>query len=179
MLPPPATRFLRHLPLFLCLCVVASLAAPSTRGDEPADVPTGVQQSDAGITHSFLATGNETFIMGADGEVIWRYPGATRDGWVLESGNVLLAVNKDGKDFPGGGVVEVTREGKVVCRFKGTQSAVNTVQPLGNGKVLLTEAGPTPRLLEVGRNGKVLVDVPLRCQTRDLHLQSRMARKLP
>ena len=135
------------------------------------------QESAAGITHSFLATGNETYIMGGDGEVLWTYPRGTRDGWVLPNGNVLLAVNRDG-DFPGGGVVEVTREGKEVFRFKGTQAEVNTVQPLADGRVLLTEAGEKPRLLEVNREGKILVEVPLKAQTKDTHLQSRMARKL-
>jgi hypothetical protein len=43
---------------------------------------------------------------------------------------------------------------------------------------MLTEAGPKPRLLEVDSNGKILLEVPLQAQTKDLHLQTRMARKL-
>ena len=135
------------------------------------------QESDAGITHSFLATGAETYILSGDGKVVWTYPAGTRDGWVLPNGNVLLALNRT-KDLPGGGAVEVTRGGDVVFRFKGTQSEVNTVQAVGDGRYLLTEAGPKPRLLEVDRDGKVVVEVPLDAQTKDTHLQSRMARKL-
>ena len=127
--------------------------------------------------HAFLATGAETYIMGADGKVRWTYRRGSRDGWVLPDGNVLLAVNRDA-DFPGGGVVLVTPDGKETVLFKGTQAEVNTVQPLDGGRVLLTEAGPKPRLLEVDAAGKVLVDVPLDAQTKDAHLQSRMARKL-
>ena len=130
-----------------------------------------------GPGRAFLATGAETYIMGVDGKVHWSYPRGSRDGWVLPGGNVLLAVNRD-KDFPGGGVVEVAPDGKETVLFKGTQAEVNTVQPLDNGRVLLTEAGPKPRLLEIDRAGKVLVDVPLQAQTDDTHLQSRMARKL-
>ena len=130
------------------------------------------------VTHSFLTTGGETQIIDATGKAIWTYPGGSRDGFVLPNGNVLLAVNK-GKDFPGGGVVEVTRDLKRVFEFKGTQSEVNTAQALANGNVLLTEAGPKPRLLEVTREGKIAVEVPLRAQTANHHLQSRMARKLP
>ena len=44
------------------------------------------------ITHSFLATGGETFIADGEGKIIWQYPLSTRDGWVLDKGNILLAV---------------------------------------------------------------------------------------
>src|SRR5579871_1496567 len=63
------------------------------------------------VTHSFFAAGLETFIVNGDGEVTWRYPHGSRDGWVLPNGNVLLALNKS-KDYPGGAAVEVTRAGK-------------------------------------------------------------------
>ncbi len=129
------------------------------------------------VKHGFLATGGETFIVDGDGKETWKLAMSTRDGWVLDSGNVLLAVSKS-KDFPGGGVIEVNRDGKVLFSFKGTQSEVNTVQPLGDGKVMLTEAGAKPRLLEVDAEGKILVEVPLDAQTKDHHLQTRMARKL-
>jgi hypothetical protein len=129
------------------------------------------------ITHSFLACGTETYILDGAGKVAWRYPASSRDGWVLPNGNVLLALSK-GKDHPGGAAVEVTRGGKVVFTFEGTQSEVNTVQPLDKGNVLLTEAGDKPRLLEVDRDGKILVEVPLSAQTKDHHLQTRMSRKL-
>jgi hypothetical protein len=129
------------------------------------------------ITHSFLATGAETSIRSGDGQVVWRYPQSTRDGWVLPNGNVLLAVSK-GEDYPGGAVVELTREGKKVFEFKGSQSEVNTAQALDNGNIMLSEAGEKPRLLEVDRHGAIVVEVPLSCQTTNHHMESRMARKL-
>ena len=127
------------------------------------------------ITHAFLVTGGETYVQDGDGKVVWSFPKSTRDGWVLPSVKYLLALSKSND---GGAVVEVTPEGKIVFEFKGTQSEVNTVQPLANGNILLTEAGDKPRLLEVTRAGKIAVDVPLQAQTKDHHLQSRMARKL-
>jgi hypothetical protein len=129
------------------------------------------------ITHSFLATGAETRIVSGDGQTIWKYDRGTRDGWVLPNGHLLLALSKD-KDYPGGAVVEVTREGKTVFGWKGTQSEVNTAQALPNGNFLITEAGEKPRLLEVNREGKVAVEVPLACQNTNHHMESRMARKL-
>jgi hypothetical protein len=135
------------------------------------------QQSESGITHSFLATGSETFIVSGEDKIVWTYPRSTRDGWVLPDGNLLLAVNK-GKDFPGGAVVEIGRDGKTRFEFKGTQSEVDTVQPLANGAILLTESGAKPRLLEIDREGKTLVEIPLQCQTKNAHMETRMARKL-
>ncbi len=132
-------------------------------------------EENAKMTHSFLTTGGETYLQDGDGKVIWSFPKSTRDGWVLPNGNLLLAVSRSND---GGSVVEVTREGKTVFEFKGTQSEVNTVQALENGNILLTEAGDKPRLLEVTREGKIAVEVPLQAQTKDHHLQSRMARKL-
>ena len=129
------------------------------------------------ITHSFLATGAETYIRSGDGQILWRYPHSTRDGWVLPNGNVLLAVSK-GDEYHGGAVLELTRDGKKVFEFKGTQSEVNTAQALPNGNIMLTEAGEKPRLLEVDRQGKVVVEFPLSCQTTNQHMESRMARKL-
>jgi hypothetical protein len=131
----------------------------------------------AEITHSFLATGAETYIRSGDGQMLWRYLHSTRDGWVLPGGNILLAVAK-GDEYPGGAVLELTREGKNVFEFKGSQSEVNTVQPLPSGNILLTEAGDKPRLLEVDRQGAILVEVPLSCQTTNHHMETRMARKL-
>lgn len=126
------------------------------------------------ITHSFLATGAETRIVGADGKVTWSYPRASRDGWVLPNGNILLALSGDG-----GAVAEVTRDGKTVFEYRGTQSEVDTVQRLPDGNTLLTESGPHPRLLELDKAGKIVKEVPLTTQLENHHLQQRMTRKLP
>lgn len=124
--------------------------------------------------HSFLATGGETRIV-EKGQVVWTYPRSTRDGWVIGD-KILLAVSKS-KDYPGGAVVEVDRSNKVSFEYKGTQSEVDTVQLLPNGNFLLTEAGPKPRLLEITREGKTVVEIALRTQTGNHHMQQRMSRK--
>src|SRR4051794_27527985 len=142
-----------------------------------AEAPAGKQESSDGIVHGFIAFGAETYFVDSYGRVTWTYPANTRDGWMLPGGNVLLAVSK-GKEFPGGGAVELKPDGTVVWSYKGTQSEVNTVQSIGDGRYMLTEAGPKPRLIEVDRDGKVLVDIALQAQTKDFHLQTRMARKL-
>ena len=117
--------------------------------------------------------------MNADGKVTRTYPANTRDGWMLPNGNLLLAVSKGTKDFPHGGAVEVTPDGRAIWQFAGTQDEVNTVEAVGEGRYLVTEAGDRPRILELDREGKILVDVPIQAQIKDHHLQTRMTRKLP
>ena len=129
------------------------------------------------IAHSFLACGGETFLVDGAGKTVWKYEQSSRDGWVLPNGNILLTLSR-GKAHPGGAVVEVTREGETVFAFEGTQAEVNTAQKLENGNVLLTEAGDKPRLLEVSKEGKIVVEVAIAAQTKDHHLQTRMSRKL-
>jgi hypothetical protein len=130
------------------------------------------------IKHGFLACGNATYIVDQAGKKTWVYAGATRDGYVLPSGKIVLAVNKS-KTHPGGAVVHVDRQsGEEKLIWEGTQSEVNSVQPTAVGTYVITEAGPKPRLVEVDQAGKVLVEFPLQCQTDNHHMQTRMARKL-
>lgn len=135
-------------------------------------------RSEEAIQHKFLATGGQTYLVGADGKNVRDFGESTRDGWVLANGNFLFALSKSPK-YPGGGVREITPDGAKVFEYKGTQSEVNTVQALPGGNYLVGEAGAKPRLLEIDGQGKTLVEVPLQAQTKDHHLQTRMSRKLP
>ena len=128
-------------------------------------------------THSFLACGQKSYIMGADGKTTWTYPHATRDGYRLDDGRLVLTLSK-GKRYSGGAVIEITSDGKETLIWKGTQSEVNAAHPTDSDTFVITEAGSKPRLLEVDRSGKVLVEFPLQCQKANHHLQTRMARKL-
>ena len=49
--------------------------------------------------------------MGEDGKVEWSVDLPASDGWVLPSGNVLLAVYPC-EDYPNGGVAEIERATK-------------------------------------------------------------------
>ncbi len=141
-----------------------------------ASLTLGAAEKRAG--RSFLMLGGLTQIVDASGKATWKYPAATRDGEMLPNGNLLLTLSKN-KAYPGGAVVEVTRDLKVIWEYKGTQTEVNTAILLPNGNIMLTEAGDKPRLLEVARDGSIKVEIPLGCQITNHHMQSRMARKLP
>ena len=129
------------------------------------------------VRHRFLACGSETYIMESDGTKSWTYPSATRDGYVKADGSIILTLNRSGK-YPGGSVVEIGKDGSETLIWKGTQSEVNSAQPLIDGGFLLTEAGETPRLIDLNQNLEIRVEFDLSCQKANHHMQTRMARKL-
>lgn len=126
------------------------------------------------ITHSlFIAGPNFTGIINDAGQVEWDAgEKGARDGFILTSGNALIAWSKE--------VREITRDSKVVFRYalSTDNSEIGTVQRLPSGNTLITELGRKPRLIEVTPAGKVEVDVALQPETDNAHMQTRMARKL-
>ncbi len=147
------------------------------------------QAADPPQTRTILVTGAETYLLevggneGVDpqhnGRILWRYPASTRDGYVLPNGRLLLVLSAGQAPYPGGAVIEVTRDGQTTLRHKGTQAEVNSAHPQPDGGLVITEAGPRPRLIELDASAKVLVEFPLECQLTNAHMQTRMARKLP
>ena len=129
------------------------------------------------LSHSFLACGSKTYVMGEDGKPSWSHPASTRDGYVLNDGTIILTFSKS-KQHPGGAVVQVNTKGKESLIWEGTQSEVNSAQPTANGNLVITEAGPNPRLIEVNPSGKLVLEFPLACQSENHHMQTRMARKI-
>lgn len=147
----------------------------------------GTHAADAtGGSRRILVCGGRTAIVDItpdhpEGVVEWSWPAGTREGWVLPNGNVLLALSKGGST-PKGAAVEIKRgeagsADEIVWRYDGTQEEVNSIQKTPEGTYVLTEAGPTPRLLEIAADGSVKVEFPLVCQKQNAHMQSRMARK--
>ncbi len=128
-------------------------------------------------THGFIAFGQQTYRVDAAGHKSWTYPQATRDGYLLPDGRIVLTLSK-GQRYPGGAVIEISPDGQESLVWNGTQSEVNSAHPTATGTFVITEAGDNPRLLEVDRSGKILVEFPLACQQANHHLQTRMARKL-
>ena len=151
---------------------LAFLVAPSLSAQESA-APFGRQVSNSGIKHSFLIAGTPTVLVGEDGQVQWRVPGRARDGFVLENGNVLLSIGNVAK--------EITRDGKVVWSYQMApeNKELGTALRLSDGNTLVVERGVKPRLLEITKAGKIAVEVPLKPETDNAHMQTRMARKAP
>lgn len=154
------------------LCFAALVAAVS--------VPSATATAEE-VRHSFLGVGkaNRVVIVGEDNEIEWKFDKPASDGWVLPSGNVLLALYPT-KGFPGGGVVEVDRKtNKTVFEYQGKQREISTAQPLADGRLLVAELGPTPKALILNKKGEVVQETPLACQKKNAHMQTRMLRMLP
>lgn len=126
------------------------------------------------ITHSvFIAGPNFTGIMGEDGKPVWTAPQKkARDGYVLDNGHVLIAWAKEVKEFD--------QDKKVVWTYKldPSNGEIGTAQRLPNGDTLIAELGKNPRLIEVAKDGTIKAEVKLQPETDNVHMQTRMARKL-
>jgi len=137
-----------------------------------ADKPAIRQLSSEGIRHSILICGKLTQLINEKSEVVWQVNEHSRDGSVLRNGNILFSANNVAK--------EMTRDMKVVWRYALAKpnKELGTVWRLANGNTLVVERGPKPRLLEITKGGIVAIEVPLKPETDNGHMQTRMARKL-
>jgi hypothetical protein len=142
--------------------------------------PFGEQISAAGVKHSFLVTGSMTAIIGEDSRVLWKVDGHSRDGWVLDNGNVLVSHNDNVvREYARG--AQGADESKVVWSYKLSEgnSEIGTAVRLADGYTMVVERGVRPQIVEVGPKGDVRIRVPLLPDTDNAHMQTRMARKLP
>ena len=159
----------------LSLCAELSLSSTNAQGPPKVGEVYGEQRSfgDEEIRHSFLITGPVTAIIGEDSKVLWTIPGRSRDGVVLPNANVLVSVGKQAQEHhPEKGLVWS-------YTLDPANKELGTVFRLDNGNTLIVERGVKPRLIEVDREGKISVEVPLQPETDNGHMQTRMARKLP
>lgn len=125
------------------------------------------------IQHSYLVLGGKTAIVKEDGGVDRTLPGGSRDGFVLPGGNVLIAYSDRVEEFDTEGGVLWT------YRLDPANREIGTAQRLYDGRTLVTELGPKPRLLEIETpSGKVAHELPLQPETDNAHMQTRMARQL-
>lgn len=134
----------------------------------------GVCQNTSEIKHSFFIAGPQfTGIIGEAGEEIWDSgkPGA-RDGYVLDNGNVLICWADEVQEFD--------TNKNVAFQYTRTENSMElgTAVRLPNGNTMITESGTMPRIIEVDEQGQVIKSVPLEPETDNIHMQTRMARKL-
>lgn len=165
-----------RFPLFHLVLACALLPA-STLGAEPsaADKPNPRQESAVGIRHSLLITGSTgTYLYDEDSKLVWETPGASHDGYVMENGNILVSVDNEAREFKQG-----TQEIVWSYRLDPVNAELGTVVRLEDDQTMIVERGKRPRILEVSQEGRVTREVPLQPETDDIHMQTRMARKLP
>ena len=129
------------------------------------------QKSETDIRHTLVISGPKTVEINEKDEIVWEYEDHSRDMTKLKNGNYLITYATK--------IVEVTPAKKVVWKY---ETDVNpefmSAQRLTNGRTLVTELGKQPRLVEVNAKGKIKRIIPIQPETTNVHMQSRMARKL-
>lgn len=135
--------------------------------------------ADAPAYRVLAADKGQVAVVAPGGKVEWLYRNNAEchDLWMLPGGNVLLAAGPDT-------VAEVSPAKKVVWQYKARPKPgytgrveVHAFQPLGDGSVMVAESG-NRRIVEVGRDGAIVNQVPLKVEKPDAHRDTRMARKL-
>ena len=118
-------------------------------------------------------------IMNADGKVEWEFDCKynSHDIHLLPNGNLLLHTGPTT-------VSEVTPEKKVVWKYESKPISTNkgrvevhAFQRLENGNTMIAESG-NRRIIEVNKDGKIEVEVPLTIKNPNAHSDTRMVRKL-
>lgn len=156
---------LHLMPLKICVYSLLLVLFSFTIEQDPAP---GV------IRHTvFIAGPDFTGIMGENGEKIWDSgkPGA-RDGYVLQNGHILICWSDEVREY------DNNKQQIFSFRRSAPENELGTAVKLNDGSTMITESGKTPRLLEVDVTGKITRSVPLQPETDNIHMQTRMARKL-
>ena len=131
--------------------------------------------------HSLVTHGNgKLAIVDKSGDVEWEMKwGGIHDIHVLESGNILTRKGRNQ-------VVEIDRNTKkVVWTYdSGNQNGnagknveVHAFQALDDGNIMIAESG-VARIIEVNREGKLLIEVKLTVDNPHPHMDTRLARKI-
>jgi hypothetical protein len=77
-------------------------------------------------------------------------------------------------------VKEFDKSRNVIFSFQRTaeENELGTAVRLSSGNTFITESGKQPRIVEVNKEGKIVATTPLRPESDNTHMQTRMARKL-
>ena len=167
---PMTIKNFRMVALIMSLLSVGSMSCQKSKTVDTDGKGTEIKK----ITHSFFVAGPQfTGIIDEQGNKMWDSgrKGA-RDGYVLSNGNILICWADE--------VLEYDNDKKVIFSFKRSAAhhELGTAVRLENGNTLITESSENPRLLEVDNSGTIAVSVPLQPETDNIHMQTRMARKL-
>lgn len=129
------------------------------------------QKSDFGIRHAVVISGPKTFEFNELDEITWSYDDRSKDITKLPNGNYLITYPKR--------VIELTSAKEIIWTYtQNVNSEIMSAQRLPNGKTLVTELGESPRLVEADSTGTVTAVISIQPETDNIHMQTRMARKL-
>ena len=148
------------------LGILACLAYAANADEKPAYSVLGADNGHVAIVNSA-------------GEVEWEFANKAEvhDLVLLANGNVMFPTDRTT-------IVEMTREKKVVWKYEAKPKdgykgriEIHAFQRLEDGNTIVAESG-NGRIVEVDREGKVVLEVPLTVEHPNPHRDTRMARKL-
>lgn len=158
---------------FAMIMFLTATAAGAIADDHP---------TQTGKPRSYIAADYSKKILvhvGADNTDVWKKTiRDVHDLQILPNGHILTQTSFQT-------VVELNDKGETVWSYDATTSPgnanqrveVHAFQRLADGSTMIVESGPA-RILEVNAEGKVLKEIPLVVKNRDVHRDSRLARKL-
>jgi hypothetical protein len=132
--------------------------------------------------HRFLAsdkTRGKTILVAADGTTEWEIDNKhdVHDIHMLPNGNVLTHISHTT-------IVEWNTKKEVVWKYESKPKTetigkveIHAFQRLANGDTMISESGNT-RIIEVNKDGKIVVEIPLQVKKASAHRDTRMVRKL-
>ncbi len=153
--------------VFLCVGLVSDGARGEVGKVEARQI------SPDGTRHAFLVTGTTTAIFDEDSRITWQVDLHSHDGYVLENGNILISDGKLAREYQAG-----TTDIVWSYPLSPENAELGTAVRLPSGDTMLVERGNSPRIVEVGADGAVKRETRLQPETDDIHMQTRMARKL-
>lgn len=139
----------------------------------------GSVQADSKPYRVLAADKGQVAIVDGSGKVVWSVENKAEvhDLQLLPNGNILMPTDRTT-------VVEMAPDKKIVWKYVAQPKAgyagpieIHACQRLDNGRTMIAESG-NKRIVEVDRDGKIVVEVPLTVDKPHPHRDTRLARKL-
>ena len=135
----------------------------------------------APVGHRVLLQGNERLaIVARDGSIEWEMPwGGIHDVHRLPDGHLLVQKGAAvvAEIDPSTKAVVWSYDAATANGNAGQRVEVHSFVPLGDGKLLVAESGPS-RFVEIDRAGNLLHVIPMTVAQHDAHRDTRLVRRL-
>jgi len=166
-------------PFLFALTLSLLLPAPSRVAAQAPKTPP-IQLITTGESHRMLVGGRGTYriaLIDLKGQLEWllRVTDECNDACLTHDGNILYTYTR--------GVKMITRQGEPVWQHRSSDAPlggeIHSAQPLPNGNVVVAKSCMPPRILEIDRQGKIVVDIAVKTSIANPHAVFRHVRKTP
>lgn len=133
-----------------------------------------------GESHRMLVGGRGTYriaLIDLEGKLEWllRVTDDCFDACLTHDGNILYTYTRGAK--------MITRQGEPVWQYRSSDAPlggeIHSAQPLPNGNVVVAKSCSPPRILEIDRQGKIVVNIEVKTSITNPHAVFRHVRKTP